>query len=86
MPELIEAFEALCTVRRSRLVLVGRVEDREVMRAAKMSNRVLVLDHVDDVRQLMATFDVLCLPSHREGFPNVVLEAAARPSPPWLQM
>jgi glycosyltransferase involved in cell wall biosynthesis len=33
--------------------------------------------HVEDVSDALAVSDVLCLPSKREGFPNVVLEAAA---------
>ena len=34
------------------------------------------LGHVPDPIPAMSTLDVLCLPSRREGFPNVVLEAA----------
>lgn len=34
------------------------------------------LGHVADVTSALAVLDVLCLPSRREGFPNVVLEAA----------
>jgi len=34
-------------------------------------------DHVTDPERLMAQLDVLCLPSFREGLPNVPLEAAA---------
>ena len=30
-----------------------------------------------DPKEIFPNFDVLCLPSYREGFPNVVLEAAA---------
>jgi glycosyltransferase involved in cell wall biosynthesis len=34
------------------------------------------LGHVSEAVLAMSTLDVLCLPSRREGFPNVVLEAA----------
>lgn len=36
---------------------------------------------VDDVRPYLSLVDVHALPSHREGFPNVVLEAAAMAVP-----
>lgn len=38
---------------------------------------VQVLGEVEDTRSLLAQADVVCLPSYREGFPNVVLEAQA---------
>lgn len=36
-----------------------------------------VVHHVEDVRPYIATAQMLVLPTRREGFPNVVLEAAA---------
>jgi glycosyltransferase involved in cell wall biosynthesis len=39
--------------------------------------RVVHTGHVEEVTELTQVMDVLCLPSLREGFPNVVLEAAA---------
>ena len=33
--------------------------------------------HLDDVTRVLEEIDVLVLPTHREGFPNVVLEASA---------
>jgi glycosyltransferase involved in cell wall biosynthesis len=37
--------------------------------------------HADDVRPMLRAMDVLVLPSRREGFPNVVLEAAGMEVP-----
>jgi len=42
-----------------------------------MGDRVVVVGAVDDVRPYFALMDVHVLPSLREGFPNVVLEASA---------
>jgi len=39
--------------------------------------RLVHLGHVEEVGRVAQVMDVLCLPSLREGFPNVVLEAAA---------
>ena len=38
---------------------------------------VAFLGHVDDMESIYRITDVLCLPSYREGFPRVVIEAAA---------
>lgn len=43
--------------------------------------RVVLTGHVDDIRPYVALMDVHVLPSHREGFPNVVLETAAMQVP-----
>ena len=40
-------------------------------------NAVKLLGHSTDVASLMKTFDILVLPSYREGFPKVIMEAAA---------
>lgn len=64
---------------RARLLLVGGAEGAEGALAslAATSWEVDSLGHVDDVAPVVGLLDVLCLPSRREGFPNVVLEAAA---------
>lgn len=61
------------------LIVVGRGEGYQLP-AELLSNafgRVILIEHVADPRPIYRAIDVLVLPSHREGFPNVVLEAAA---------
>jgi len=77
VPELVEAFQMLRVDRPQRLVVLGRLEDTQALDRFSTPENTVILEHVDDVRPIMSTFDVLCLPSHREGFPNVVLEAGA---------
>jgi glycosyltransferase involved in cell wall biosynthesis len=60
------------------LLLVGSLDDSGI--AASLKAAGLPVVHVrwtDDVWPYYAAMDVLCLPTLREGFPNVVLEAAA---------
>lgn len=75
--EAIQLAEADGTVVRA--LLVGRVEDPRVESQLQTISKstVQVVAEVDDVRPYIANADVLCLPTLREGFPNVVLEAAA---------
>lgn len=61
-----------------RLVLVGAV-DGEDMRALVQNadERVVLTGWTPDPWRFLSAFDAVCLPTKREGFPNVVLEAAA---------
>lgn len=60
------------------LLLAGPLEDEALRPAiAALGDRVIHVDQwVDDPAACYAGMDVLCLPTRREGFPNVVLEAA----------
>ncbi|MDR2930472.1 MAG: glycosyltransferase family 4 protein [Propionibacteriaceae bacterium] len=67
-----------------RLILVGATEDERIVERVDVfcaRGVALRVGHVDDVRGYLKVMDVLCLPSLREGFPNVVLEAAAMEVP-----
>lgn len=63
------------------LLVLGDVEDEGwAVCLAKLRNggvRVVSPGRIDDVRPYYRLMTVFCLPTHREGFPNVVLEAAA---------
>ena len=60
------------------LLLAGPLEDEGLRPAiAALGHRVIHIDRwVDDPAACYAGMDVFCLPTRREGFPNVVLEAA----------
>ena len=63
------------------LLIAGPDESRLRARLAAVcvrhATRLHVLDFVERPENVMAAADVLCLPSYREGFGSVVIEAAA---------
>lgn len=63
------------------LLLVGGDEGAGYKAPQNPNVDVLEVGNVDEVRPYYAAMDVLVLPSLREGFPNVVLEAAAMSVP-----
>jgi glycosyltransferase involved in cell wall biosynthesis len=87
VPELMAAFRLL---RRSFpgavLLLVGSYEQGdpvppETRAAIESDSGVIRVDFTSEIATYYFVMDMLVLPTHREGFPNVVLEAqaAARP-------
>jgi glycosyltransferase involved in cell wall biosynthesis len=84
VPELIRAFDALLnSVPKARLLLVGWYDESEDALAAKLRSRIdrhpniLRTGFVTDPAPYYRVMDMMVLPTRREGFPNVVLEAAA---------
>jgi glycosyltransferase involved in cell wall biosynthesis len=74
--------EALAVVGRDSVprvvvLLAGRDEGANLGWETHDQMDIRHLGHVEDVPSLLRAADVLALPTQREGFPNVVLEAAA---------
>ena len=84
IPELIDAAERVIAAHpRARFALIGphdgtRADDvPAALLDRARSLGVAVLGHRDDVVPYYAGMDLFVLPSHREGFPRSVMEAAA---------
>lgn len=82
--ELLEAFFRL--ENGSKLFLIGNIEDEDTLEQnlwtkAKNHPNVLIHTAAADIERYFAMIDVLVLPSYREGFGNVVIEAAAVGTP-----
>jgi len=84
IPELVEAFETILKAEpRARLLLVGWFDAAEDALGAGL--RAKILNHprihctgfVQDTAPYYRAMDLMVLSTWREGFPNVVLEAAA---------
>lgn len=80
----ISALQAIQTRldRRVRLLIAGRdgsasARLRRQVAEAELQHGVEFLGHRNDVGDLLAASDVLVLPSRREGFPGVIVEAMA---------
>lgn len=80
--ELIAAFKAL-TLPQVKLLLVGPYEPEldplqaETLHEIDHNANIITVGFQPDVRPYFAIGDALVLPSYREGFPNVVLQAGA---------
>jgi glycosyltransferase involved in cell wall biosynthesis len=85
-PLLLTAFACLFSeVPDARLVLVGDGDQRAALdrlaRDLGIQDRVHFLGARLDVPEVLATFDVYCLPSHYEGMPLSLFEAMAAGKP-----
>jgi glycosyltransferase involved in cell wall biosynthesis len=84
IPELIEAFDTILKGQpKAHLLLVGWFDASEDALKAEWKRRIIehprihCTGFVTDTAPYYRAMDVMVLPSWREGFPNVVLEAAA---------
>ncbi|WP_438712203.1 glycosyltransferase family 4 protein [Aquimarina muelleri] len=82
--ELINAFKKISDIRNDvKLLLVGTYEkeldplSKETEEEINTNPNIITVGWRDDVRPYFAISDVLAFPSYREGFPNVVMQAAS---------
>lgn len=82
--ELVEAFRRLSAeYRQARLLLVGPQEPEldplapDTVAEIQSNPAIEAVGRQGDVRPWLAAADTFVLPSYREGFPNVVIEAGA---------
>jgi len=75
--ELIEAFQKIKKNLDVLLIFVGTIEDVKLTHLLKNKKKILYFNYTSRPEDWFSTADILCLPSHREGFGTVVIEAAS---------
>ena len=84
---LLDGFAVLVArLPQARLIIAGREGSetprlQAALRGHRLDDRVRFLGERDDVADLMCAADVFVLPSRREGFPGVLVEAMALDAP-----
>lgn len=81
--EILEAFEK---IKNAKLMMIGQEERSEMLEQRRYNesiknSNIIYTGSVDEVEKYYCAMDVLLLPSYREGFGNVVIEAAAMGTP-----
>ena len=81
-----ELFEAFFKLTQGRLLMVGKVEEIsnlnfQLYNKALSDKRIIFVQSTMEIEKYYCAADVLVLPSYREGFGNVVIEAAAMGTP-----
>jgi len=79
--ELIEAFQKIKKNLDVLLIFVGTIEDTKLTHLLKNKKKILYFSYTNRPEDWFSVADILCLPSHREGFGTVVIEAASCGTP-----
>ena len=81
-----EILDAYYKLSQGNLLMVGRIEsegslNHTLFHRSKADPNIIYVGPVTEVEKYYCAMDVLLLPSYREGFGNVVIEAAAMGTP-----
>jgi len=80
--DILKAFSVVsASFQKARLLFIGPDEDGEISQLRKSNPELFAnvseIGHVNNHELYLAITDVLCLPSYREGFGSIVIDAAA---------
>ncbi len=78
--DLAKAFSVVCAAHHGNLHLLVVGPDEENIRDSIITpypNRVHFIEYTHEAERYIASADIFCLPSYREGFGSVIIEAAS---------
>ena len=76
--ELSKAFMSIEKIYKAvRLVLVGPMEDHNINNLIKTNKKIIYVGETSTPEKWFSVGDIFCLPSHREGFGAVIIEAGS---------
>ena len=75
--DLVNAFKKIEQNNDAILIFVGSIEDNQLIEMIYNKKKILHFSFTKRPEDWFSTADVLCLPSYREGFGTVVIEAAS---------
>ncbi len=75
--DLIKAFKKIEKKYKTLLIFVGPIEDKKLTNLFKDNKKILYFNFTSKPEDWFSMADILCLPSYREGFGTVIIEAAS---------
>lgn len=75
--ELIDAFKKIKDNKNVLLIFVGHIEDKKLSHLFIKNKKILYFNFTTRPENWFSLADIICLPSHREGFGTVIIEAAS---------
>ncbi len=75
--DLIHAFKRIEKNQNILLIFVGKIEDKKLVHILNSNKKILYFNFSPNPENWFSLADILCIPSYREGFGTVVIEAAS---------
>lgn len=79
--ELISSYQSICSIYPNIYLLIVGPDEENIQDQIRVKYgivpRLIFVPYTNEPQKFFSASDVLCLPSHREGFGTVILEAAA---------
>ena len=79
---LIECFIEISSYHKNIILILCGSSEMNIHQIIKTkyseySKKILIIDHTDKPEKILQVADILCIPSEREGFGNIVIEASS---------